>query len=186
MAHEAITLLQNYHKELLGSSKNIALFDKYENPMPITFGKLQAGNWPASAPNHAILEGVLGFLPNKIRDQICKEMEHVLLKSNLLNSENFKLSFTYRHDSSVTSPQHPLAQKLLLAAQKSGVKSLIDAMPASCDAWLYNNMLDIATVVFGPGSLKVAHSKEEYIHTDDILKAGRILFDFVNDFFVSK
>lgn len=184
LAHEAITLLQNYHNKLLNRSQNIALFDRYENPMPITFGRLEAGNWPASAPNNAVLEGVLGFLPNKKREHICTEMKQALLKSKLLNNENFKLSFTYRHDSSVISPKHPFAQELLSAANKVGIRSRIDAMPASCDAWLYNNMLDIATVVFGPGSLKVAHSNEEHISIDGVIKAGQIFFEFINKFIV--
>ncbi|MEN6387037.1 MAG: M20/M25/M40 family metallo-hydrolase [Phycisphaerales bacterium] len=176
MAHSAITELIRYHKDLLNSSKGISLFDKYENPMPITFGKLQAGNWPASAPNHAVLEGVLGFLPNKTKEQICSELQDVLLTQ--FNSYEFRLNFTYRHDSSVTLPQQKFVDDLLNANKKIGLNSFIDAMPASCDAWFYNNQLMIPTVVYGPGTLTVAHSKEEHIKLNDIVDAAKALMNF--------
>lgn len=176
MAHTAIAALTEYHKNLLTNSKGIELFDKYENPMPITFGKLQAGNWPASAPNHAVLEGVLGFLPNKIKEQICDEMNKVLLSN--FGRDDYKLIFTYRHNSSVTEPKQRFIQELLNANKEIGNSSSIDAMPASCDAWFYNNQLMIPTVVYGPGTLKVAHSKEEHIKLNDIVDAAKALMNF--------
>jgi len=171
MAHEAITCLTEYHRNLLAESKGIDLFDAYENPMPITFGRLSAGNWPAAAPNQATLEGVLGLLPNKTKEQICREMEAALLESGL-SPDDFELTFTYRHDCSVADPEGELAQGLLESCKAVGIDSKIDAMTASCDAWLYNNILEIPTVVFGPGSLSVAHSKDEHIRLSEIGEAA--------------
>ena len=48
MAVQVMQILENYHVKLLRKSKGIALFDEYENPMPLTFGKLNAGKWPAT------------------------------------------------------------------------------------------------------------------------------------------
>ncbi len=179
MAHEAISCLTEYHRDLLASSKGIDLFDAYENPMPITFGRLSAGNWPAAAPNSAILEGVLGLLPNKTKEDICREMEAALLGSGL-NPSDFKLTFTYRHDCSVTDPTGELPQGLLASGRAVGIDSKIDAMTASCDAWLYNNYLEIPTVVFGPGSLSVAHSKNEHIQLLEIEQAASAFLDLVS------
>ena len=178
MAHEAITCLTAYHKDLLATSRGIDLFDAYDNPMPITFGKLTAGNWPASAPNQAMLEGVLGLLPNKTKEEICREMEAALLATGM-GADDFELTFTYRHDCSVTDPAGELPQGLLESCKACGIESKIDAMTASCDAWLYNNILKIPTVVFGPGSLSVAHSKNEHIHLDEIGTAAEAFLDLV-------
>jgi acetylornithine deacetylase/succinyl-diaminopimelate desuccinylase-like protein len=52
-------------------------------------------------------------------------------------------------------------------------------MTASCDAWFYNNMLGIPTVVYGPGSLKAAHSKDEHISMDEIASAAEALVGFI-------
>lgn len=176
MATKAIKILEEYHKQLLEQSRCIELFDKYENPMPITFGHLEAGNWPASAPNYAILEGVLGFLPNKTKEQICDEVQQVLFNGiDFLNEDNCKLTFTYRHDCSIVDADHDIIKAILKAGQDCGLDIKIDAMTASCDAWFYNNQLKIPSVVFGPGTLKVAHSKEEHIKMSEIKTAAEIL-----------
>jgi acetylornithine deacetylase/succinyl-diaminopimelate desuccinylase-like protein len=148
--------------------------------MPITFGRLQAGNWPAAAPNNATLEGVLGFLPNKTKEDICREMKEALLNGGIgLTVDDFELSFMYRHDCSVLEPEHELPQMLLKSAESTGVSLEIDAMTASCDAWFYNNQLRIPTLVFGAGTLKVAHSKDEQINMNDIGEAAGILLNFI-------
>ncbi len=181
LARDAIGILEKYHAALLKSSRGFKLFDAYPNPMPITFGKLQAGNWPAAAPNLATLEGVLGFLPNKTKEEICREMKAALLEGGL--SENdFELSFMYRHDCSVMEPEHEFTRMLLRSAAASGRELKIDGMTASCDAWFYNNQLRIPTLVFGAGTLKVAHSVKENIAIADIAQAAETLLSFIAEF----
>lgn len=181
LAHQGITALTKYHDDLLNASRGFPLFDPYPNPMPITFGKLHAGNWPAAAPNKAILEGVLGFLPNKTKEDIQKEMREALLNAGLTDEE-FELSFMYRHDCSVVPSDHFLPQGLLKAADASGVKLTIDAWTASCDAWFYNNQLGIPTVVCGAGSLKVAHSINEHIEVASIGRTAEVMLKYMSDF----
>lgn len=181
MARDAINALEQYHARLLAASRTFPLFDPYPNPMPITFGKLQAGNWPAAAPNQAQLEGVLGFLPNKTKEEICAEMKQALLDAGL-RAEDFELGFMYRHDCSVVDPGHELPQTILKSAADAGLELKVDAMTASCDAWFYNNQLGIPTVVLGAGTLSVAHSIEEHIAMSDIGKTAEILLNFIADY----
>jgi len=183
LARDAIGILERYHADLLSSSRGFDLFDHYPNPMPITFGKLHAGNWPASAPSEAVIEGVLGLLPNKTKDQICQEMQQVLTEQGgeaLAN--NCKLTFMYRHDSSVVDPGHNWPQTILRAAGKAGTQLEVAGMTASCDAWMYNNQLSIPTVVYGPGSLSVAHSKDENIKMSEIALAAEVLTHTILDY----
>jgi acetylornithine deacetylase len=183
MARDAIGVLEKYHAELLESSRGFELFDPYPNPMPITFGKLQAGNWPAAAPSKATLEGVLGFLPNKTKEDICREMKNALLNGDIgLTEDDFELTFMYRHDCSVLEPGHELPQMLMENAKKAEIPLSIDAMTASCDAWFYNNQLKIPTLVFGAGTLKVAHSKSEHINIGKIAKAAELLINFILEY----
>ena len=72
MARDAIKTLEDYHADLLKKSRGFPLFDPYPNPMPITFGHLEAGNWPAAAPSRAVMEGVLGLLPTRPRSRCAK------------------------------------------------------------------------------------------------------------------
>ena len=180
MARDAMAILEKYHADLLASSRGIELFDSHPNPMPLTFGKLRAGNWPASAPSEAVLEGVLGLLPNKTKEEVCEEIRQVLKEEgDEYLADNFDLVYMYRHDSSVLDPDHDLPQGLLSAAADSGVELEISGMPASCDAWFYNNQLGIPTVVYGPGSLAVAHSKDEQIEIAEIGRAAEVLLRLV-------
>jgi acetylornithine deacetylase/succinyl-diaminopimelate desuccinylase len=125
---------------------------------------------------------VLGLLPNKTKEEVCREMREALLEGGAFGPEDFDLTFMYRHDSSVVAPDHPLPKGLLAAAEAVGAPLEIDAMTASCDAWLYNNQLGIPTVVYGPGTLAVAHSKDEYIDMGDIADAAAVLIAFLIDF----
>lgn len=180
MARDAIAVLERYHAELLAASRGLPLFDPYPNPMPITFGKLQAGNWPASAPSRATIEGVLGLLPNRSHEEVALGMARALKSAgDEFLASNFDLKFMYRHNSSVLDPEHELPRGLLRAAERCGRKLTIGAMTASCDAWFYNNQLAIPTVVYGPGALKVAHSKDEHISLGAIAEAAEHLLVFL-------
>ncbi len=179
LARKAMDILEQYHDDLLAASRGIPLFDKYENPMPITFGRLTAGDWPATAPSRAIVEGVLGLLPNKTRYQVMDEMRGALDDSGDPRlSERVKLEFMYRHDSHVLQPDHPLVEGLKQCSGDWQLPVEVDAMTASCDSWYYNNQLGIPTVVYGPGTLAYAHSNEEQIALSDIAEAGCMLTDF--------
>ena len=48
---------------------------------------------------------------------------------------------------------HPVVVKVLSALETNGLPGRVRAMTAACDAWFYNNLAGIPTVVFGGGSL---------------------------------
>ncbi len=180
-AFEAIQLFRDYHDRLLSASRNIPLFDAYEDPMPLTIGQCEAGNWPASVPARATLKGLIGFLPNTNRFEVQKG-----LKAALENSpddwlkNNHKLSFPMLNsDGNMLPVDHPVVEKLLSALESNGLPRKVRAMTAACDAWFYNNLAGIPTVVFGGGSLGCAHAKDEHILLDDIYQTAAVLFDFV-------
>jgi acetylornithine deacetylase len=180
LAIRTLEILEQYHARLLASSRGIPLFDQFPNPMPITFGKLAAGEWPATTPAWASVEGVLGFLPNKTRHQVMEEMRQAILDSgDEWLRDHFTLEFMYRHDAHVLYPGHPLVTGLAACCREADAPGEVSAMTASCDSWFYNNQLRIPTVVFGPGSLRFAHSNEEQIGLDEIGEAAAILVRFL-------
>jgi len=180
LAIRTLDILEQYHARLLANSRGIPLFDQFANPMPITFGKLAAGDWPATAPASASLEGVLGFLPNKTRQQVMEEIRQAILEGgDDWLREHFRLEFMYRHDAHVLDPAHPLVTGLAACCREAGASGEVSAMTASCDSWFYNNQLRIPTLVFGPGSLRYAHSNEEQIGLEEIGQAAAILLRFL-------
>lgn len=179
LARKAMDVLEDYHRQLLAASRGIPLFSKYENPMPITFGRCVAGDWPATAPARATVEGVLGLLPNKTRHQVMDEFRAALAQSGHPGlRDRVRVEFMYRHDSHVLDPQHPMVGQLQECCRDWGLPAEVDAMTASCDSWMYNNQLGIPTVVFGPGTLRYAHSNEEQIGVAEIADAACALTDF--------
>jgi acetylornithine deacetylase len=180
MAIRTIEILEQYHARLLAASRGIALFDQFANPMPITFGKLAAGIWPATTPASASVEGVLGLLPNKTHQAVAEEMRQAIRDGgDDWLRDHFTLEFMYRHDSHVLDPGHPLVKGLEACCREAGTSGEVTAMTASCDSWFYNNQLHIPTLVFGPGSLRFAHTNEEQIGLDEISEAAAILVRFV-------
>src|SRR5512143_3794943 len=91
-----MSCLEKYHDELLAASRGSnPLFDRYENPMPVTFGMMRSGDWPATAPATASVKGVFGFLPNTTVENVQRGMIDAIRNSpNPYLRENFELRFT--------------------------------------------------------------------------------------------
>ncbi|MCD6365203.1 MAG: M20/M25/M40 family metallo-hydrolase [Planctomycetes bacterium] len=176
MAIRVIEILEGYHDRLLAASRGDPAFDKYPNPMPLTVGTLHAGNWPATAPGEATLEGLIGLLPNKTAAEVMDEVTAAIVNEGGKEiADNFDIHFTYRHDSSVCPVDHPVVKDLAGAIEAAGKEVDIDVMTASCDSWFYSNQLDIPTIIFGGGSLSVAHSNEEHMPIAQLAGASEAL-----------
>lgn len=183
-AIDAMHVLEGYHDRLLQSSRGVnPLFDAFDNPMPVTFGEMNCGDWPAMSPTRAVLRGVFGFLPPTTRREVQKEMEGALrTEGDEWLRENFELRFPMLNsDGNVLDPGHPFVRAMEAAESAAGVEPVLSALTGSCDAWLYANQLGIPTVVFGAGSLDRAHSNEEQIALADIERAAEILVHLICD-----
>jgi acetylornithine deacetylase len=180
-AFAAIQIFKQYHDQLLEGSRHLPLFDVYEDPMPLTIGQFEAGNWPASVPSKAILKGLLGFLPNHNRFEIQKGLRDALeTHGDEWLCQNFKLTFPMLNsDGNMLPADHPLVLDLLDALERNALPRKVRAMTAACDAWFYNNIAGIPTVVFGGGSLAFAHAKDEHILLEDVYITAKVLADFV-------
>ena len=183
MAHEVMSILKDYHRDLFNKLKSQKYYDQYENPMPLTFGKMHAGDWPSSCPDEAVIEGVLGFLPDMTEKQVCAGIKQALLdNSSLLNKDNFDLKFTYRHNCCVIDEEDSLVRGIIKGADLADVNIEKAAMTASTDAWYYSEIADIKAVAFGPGKLSCCHSSNESIKLTEIVDAGKVLFQSVKIF----
>lgn len=183
-AIQAMNILEKYHEELLKKSRGFnKLFDDLENPMPLTFGMLNSGDWPATVPATAVFKGVFGFLPNVTVSEVQKGMKKALLKNGddwLKN--NFEIKFNMLNNEGNEIPEdHPLIKTLIDSAKGAGISPVISAMTAACDAWQYSHRLKIPVAVMGAGSLTHAHSNSEQIKIEDIQKMAKVLFHFIDE-----
>ncbi len=175
-AVRAIEILEGYHGRLLAESRGHPLYDAYDNPMPITIGTLEAGDWPAMAPRKATFKGVLGFLPTRTKEEVMREMEEALkAEGGDWLPDHFDMEFMYRHDCNEVPVDHPIVSTLERACLASGQPVEVAAMPASCDAWFYTNLIGVPAVVIGAGTLGVAHSSQEQIPVQRLADGAEVL-----------
>jgi len=180
-AVKAMGVLEEYHDKLLAASRGInPLFDAYANPMPVTFGMLHSGDWPATAPALASIKGVFGFLPNTNIKAVQQGMTDAIRNSpHEYLREHFEIQFNMLNNEGNELPvDHPLVQEMMSAARDTGAPMEVSAMTAACDAWRYA-LMGIPTMVMGAGSLKYAHSNEEQIAVEEIKETARTLLRFL-------
>ncbi|MCC6444719.1 MAG: ArgE/DapE family deacylase [Armatimonadetes bacterium] len=162
---EIIRLLQEYEIRLVAESQGIPLFERYERPVQVNIGIMRAGDWPATVPGSAVLEGGVGFLPNKPMSAIKTEMASLLASiRDPWTKEHITLEFPKLHnDAYRTDPDHPSVSALSEACRSSGLPSEVFGWNVSCDARLYHHRGQMPAIVFGPGDIAQAHATGESI-----------------------
>ncbi|MFC1692319.1 M20 family metallopeptidase [Candidatus Latescibacterota bacterium] len=182
MAIEAMNIIENYNRELLEITHGEdPLFLAYKNPMPVTFGQFEAGDWPAMAPQKAVFRGVFGLLTTPKEEVMSEMLERVKTCGPEWLRDHFEMTFSYRHDTSRVEPEHPMIRLLLNSYEAVGVSSGIGAANFGADAWFYNNILGIPTVATGCGSISNAHTDHEHVVLKDIAKETAALCLFISN-----
>jgi acetylornithine deacetylase len=173
-AMELIAILRGYEQRLIAESKGQELFARYQQPVQLNVGMMRAGDWPATVPGEAVLEGGIGFLPDKAIADLKRELREVVeQQAGPWLKEHCEIDFPKLHnDAYQTSPEHPFVGALAAACHQAGLSSEVFGWNVSCDARLYHHRGGMPTVVFGPGDIAQAHSTHEKFDTRDSAKAA--------------
>jgi acetylornithine deacetylase len=165
---EAIRLMLGYEEKL---------FARYENPVQLCLGTINAGGWPSMVAGECVLEGGVGFLPNKRMADIKQELwDAVMSTDDEWLKTHFELEYPKLHNDAYQIPaDHPLPTTMREACRKLNPKSDVFGWNVSCDARLYKCLADLPTVVFGPSDIRQAHGKGESIGIDEILTGAKAL-----------
>ena len=180
LSYKVIQALYEYEKRIIADSANYPGFEKYKNPVQVNVGMLHSGDWPATVAANAVIEGGVGFLPNRTMEQVKRELNEVIgnIDDKWLQ-EHINIEFPKLHnDSYETDYSHPAVAALMEACQDSNIKSEICGWNVSCDARLYAKVGGMPTIVFGPGSITDAHGKNEKIDVNQITKAAEAIVRF--------
>jgi len=171
---EVIRHLLEYEKRLVAESQGVPLFERYERPVQVNIGILRAGDWPSTVPSEAILEGGIGFLPNKPMSRIKEEVAAVLAGiEDPWIQDHIQLEFPKLHnDAYAADANHPSVQTLAAACQEAGLPSEVFGWNVSCDARLYHHRGQMPAIVFGPGDIAQAHAANEYIEINQMRQAA--------------
>jgi len=169
-------VLEDCHKKIYQRLKGVHPFEDFENPMPLNFGKLHSGQWPATAPKEAILEGVFGFLPGMICKEVTEEIVKNITEAGEEIADYTDIRFPLQRDSNVTSRELACVKKFAKSAQEAGIEAQYSALPACCDAWFYAQEKGIPAVIFGAGELRHAHSDIEQVKLEDIKSCALTIY----------
>jgi len=169
--------LREYEKRLVEESRNVPLFEEYEQPVQVNFGTIQGDGWPAMVCGKVRMEGGVGFLHNKDLETIKREVREVIETcGDPWIKDHYILSFPKLHnDAYGTDRNHPVVLALEEAATGSDLAPKVTGFIVSCDARLFNKAGGMPTVVFGPGRIDDAHSVTERLDIAQMEKAAEVV-----------
>jgi acetylornithine deacetylase len=173
--------LMEYEKKLVAESRSQPLFERYEAPVQVNIGMVRAGEWPSMVPGECVIEGGVGFLPNKPMRVVQQELRQLLEQSDdPWIAQHARIDFPKLHnDAYAIDPAHSVVQALHAACNATGLPSEVFGWNVSCDARLYALRGKMPAVVFGPGQIQHAHSDHEQIRMGDVAKAAEALAHFM-------
>ncbi len=178
---EAIKWMLVYEKELIAASADYPLFERYEAPVQLCLGTIRAEGWPSMVAGECVMEGGVGFLPNKEMAEVKQELYDAVMRSeDEWLREHFELTFPRLHnDAYEIAPDHPLVTTVHQAACDCGIPSEVYGWNVSCDARLYAKLADLPTVVYGASDIGEAHSDGEKVLWQEVVEGAEGLTNAV-------
>ena len=178
-----VPILKEYEAFLRAASKGYPGFPDDPSPVVVNFGKVRAGDWPSTVPGDCVVEGGIAFLPNRTARRIEEEVRALIAsKATPWAREHARFELSgLRNEAFETPAGHPAVRSFLRAAESVLGPRELKGWVASCDGRLFFHRGGMPTIVFGPGDLAHAHSVDERIAMDDILRAAEVLVRFLAD-----
>lgn len=145
-------------------------------PAVMNFGTIKGGTQASTVADRCILQVDRRWIPAERLERVLGEYEDIL-KALSDEDPGFSCSMT-RMESNMATMDHypmeigledPLVLQLKAALQGiQGAEPRIAAFGGWTDASLISNFGKIPTLVFGPGDLAVAHSRNEYVPVEEL------------------
>jgi acetylornithine deacetylase len=150
-------------------------------PYPTIIGKVEGGVWASSVIDRIVAEGRYGVkLGQTWRDaetDLRRCVDASVAGDSFLRDHPPILEITGGRFSSARIPaDHPLPVGLAdVAARLSGRRPELLGKPYGADMRLLVNEGRTPTVIYGPGSERVAHAADEHVRLDEVVTCARVL-----------
>ncbi|GAU76244.1 M20 family metallopeptidase [Fusibacter sp. 3D3] len=170
--------------------------DESEHPIigrgSFNIGTIKGGTQPSTVAGECLMKFDRRWLPSENLEMIMAQVEHIV-KSFEQAHLGYKITYRsmdesimvgdYSHESMDTSVDAPIVKSVSKAIQDcTGEAPMITAFPAWSDGGLFHHFKGISTVVCGPGKLATAHSDEECIEIESLLKGVEVYVQSILEF----
>jgi acetylornithine deacetylase len=148
---------------------------------PISVGKIQAGDWPSTLPDHLIAEGRFGILPGENIFSARSDFEtaiHLAARKDPWLREHPPVVewFEGQFESAQTPADSPILSVLGEAhTEVMQERPKIHGVPYGSDLRFFTNDAKIPAVLYGPGDVKMAHSANEYVPLADVMHVAKVI-----------
>lgn len=162
------------------------LYEAYDNPWPINVGTVTAGNWTSSVPAELVAEVRSGVAPGETVEAVEAAVEAAVaevahadpwLAEHPPTVERFSIQF----EPAEVSPDEPVVQTLQASLRDRGLADAPIGATYGADNRHYQ-AAGIPTVVFGPGSIEVAHFPDEHIEWAQVERGADIIAETARRF----
>jgi len=138
---------------------------------------LEAGKTRGVIPGRSKAVNEIRLIPGMTEEQVKKDVEEFLDKLRETDPQlDVEVKWTRFSPAAEISRDEPVVRTALGAAREVlGFEPKLTGFPAGCDGRQMINLAGIPTIpAFGPGLLPLAHSPNEYVLVEDIVKAAKI------------
>jgi acetylornithine deacetylase len=157
------------------------LYDHYENKFPISTGTIRAGDWASTVPDKLVAEGRLGFIPGEsLEDMMAATRQRITAvadQDDWLREHPPLVEFVSgQFIAEEIAPDHPLVQTVA-AAHRSvvGSEALVMGLTGGADTRLWVRFAGVPALMYGPGTMDLAHQSDESVSIEDLLTCITVL-----------
>ena len=162
--------LTNEYPKLLSDRKHPLL-----GSPTISVGTIRGGSQPNVVPDSCEIDIDRRTIPGETDESVKKEMKNLFRKLKI-KSPKFSATRSVPCPPLDTDPSLPIVQSFLKASNRRktiGVPYFTDASPIS--------MGGTPALVYGPGNIAQAHSKNEWVSLKEVEKAEQSIFRFLSN-----
>jgi acetylornithine deacetylase len=157
------------------------LFRRYPIAYPLSIGRLRAGSWSSTVPDELECEGrvgvPVGVASAEVRRQFAAAVADVAQRDAWLVDHPPQVEWTGgQFDAVEVDATLPAFAALKMAhAEEFDVEPESDGAPYGSDMRLLVQEAETPAILYGPGDIKQAHSTDEWIAIDEIVRAARVV-----------
>ncbi|MBL8702048.1 MAG: M20/M25/M40 family metallo-hydrolase [Alphaproteobacteria bacterium] len=150
----------------------------------LVMGKIVGGHYETVTAAEVVIKGGAYFShrAGSVQD-VMRRFRQAIAQPNkrdpFLSRQPAKLAFLHHDDSTVQSPDIPVASEMSATLARRGAASAVRHGPFCCDMRHLVNQGGIPGIVFGPGTIAQAHKPDEHIPVAEYLAAIGHLMEFI-------